>query len=110
MADLIKSPLRLKDRATLISALIGEYECLCHDDAREDDMTAEEHYQELAQATDDELIEAAFADDQAIWADDPDETPVEGFYNTQCSYCPEEFDPEQIYVRLQDKDPRSSNV
>ena len=84
MTEATSELLSKKDRQLLIAGLIGEYECLCHDDLADDDMTPAEHYALLITYGALELLEESDLNDSPY-------DSAQDFYNTYSSYIPEEY-------------------
>lgn len=78
------STLSSTDRKILISALIGDYQYLCHDDADDDDMTPAEHYALLNTFSNEELLADSDLFDSCF-------TSVQDYYDFYSSYIPEEY-------------------
>lgn len=74
-------PLSHTDRQLLILGEIGHYEWMCHDSHDDDDMTPSEHYDDLLQQSDAQLIEN-MGDGY---------TSPQDYYDSYSSYIPEEY-------------------
>jgi len=72
------------DRNFLIAGLIGEYQYLCHDDSRPDDITPAEHHAKLVTYSDDELLE-----DSDLLNSPYDN--AEDYYDSYSAYVPSEY-------------------
>ena len=82
----MEDPKRLSplDRKYLIAGLVGEHEHLCHDAAKDNDITPAEHYTKLIAYSNAELLKDSDLVDSPF--DD-----AKGFHETHSSYVPSEY-------------------